>query len=30
MGDESLTLLHRLVDDALPLFRPAEGPGDHE
>lgn len=30
MGDASLALLHRLVDDTLPLFRPAEGPGDHE
>ena len=30
MGDESLALLHRLVDDTLPLFRPAEGPGDNE
>lgn len=30
MGDESLALLHRLVDETLPLFRPAEGPGDHE
>jgi len=30
MGDEPLALLHRLVDDTLPLFRPAEGPGDHE
>lgn len=30
IGDESLAVLHRLVDDTLPLFRPAEGPGDHE
>jgi DNA-binding MarR family transcriptional regulator len=30
MGDESLAMLHRLVDDALPLFRPAVAAGDHE
>ena len=30
IGDESLAVLHRLVDDTLPLFRPAEGPGDPE
>jgi DNA-binding MarR family transcriptional regulator len=30
MGDESLAVLHRLVDEVLPLFRPAEAAGDHE